>query len=315
MEISGKFLDAEAGRHGTNELKAQAFASRNARKQLLQVPWRRFLGAYNGYPEWLALSFWVRAVVEVRGSRATPEVVNTLRRRCPEFLNSQSGSLDPDLLGFQLLEWAHKNVFRNASRHGWLEALTFFGPRHIHSRAAWSLWEQCEEDRRTLPPGVFQSFENWRRHSLESVICGERTYSKMAAAVEGYLRFESVARWVSPFLISGSEMTELTVRELDRQVRRCHRQSPLIAAGLGAGGSAYWRAIIRSAKRSLLRDALPAVCISDFRNFVSHHPWNVRLNAYRRVCVGRKVYRQGRRYPSFRQWLLSAERFVIGSDS
>ena len=314
MDTRRKQLYAEKRRYGLYELKVQALASRNAREKMLRVPWRRFRWAYSAYPEWLALTLWARTIVGARGE-ATPEVLSRLRRHCPKFLKAQNGSFDANVLGFQLLEWIHENVFRDAKQEGWLEALTFFATRHVHSRAAWSLWEQCEEDRQGIPPEVFRSFENWRRRSLETPACGERTYSRMAATVERYLRFESVVSWIDPLLISGSKIPELTVRELVRQLRLCCRRSPSIAPGAVKGGSAYWRAVIRSAKRSFLRDAVSAACISEFEDCIHRHPWNVRLNAYRKTWAGKKAHRFVRHYPTFRQWLLDAERFVIHSGS
>ena len=99
------------------ELRAQALASRQAKKQLLQIPWNRFRKAYEEYPQWLGLSLWSRAVVTARGD-APPELLKTLRERCPGFLESEEFIREPNLLAFHLLEWVHNTIFGYAKRQG-----------------------------------------------------------------------------------------------------------------------------------------------------------------------------------------------------
>ncbi len=122
VERLGEQLRWEKRPFGPGERRAQKLASRRARKELLKIPWLRFREAYNAYPQWLALSFWLRAVVELRG-HATPAVMNTLGLRCPDFVSTVRRSLEPNLIGFQLLEWVHNNVFRDTEQEGWCNRL------------------------------------------------------------------------------------------------------------------------------------------------------------------------------------------------
>ncbi len=79
---------AEQGRFSKLELRIQALARRQAKKQLLQIPWNRFRKAYEEYPQWQGLSLWSRAVVTAQG-HASAELLKTLRERCPGFLESE----------------------------------------------------------------------------------------------------------------------------------------------------------------------------------------------------------------------------------
>ena len=127
----------QQGRFSTVELRAQALASRQAKKQLLQIPWNRFRKAYEEYPQWQGLSLWSRAVVTARGD-VSSELVRTIHERCPGFLETEVTIREPNLLAFRLLEWVHNTIFGYAKRQDWLDALTFYGVRHIRSRAAWA---------------------------------------------------------------------------------------------------------------------------------------------------------------------------------
>ena len=297
---------AEQGRFSKVELRAQALASRQAKKQLLQIPWKRFRKAYEEYPQWLGLSLWSGALVTAQGHAST-ELLKTLRDRCPGFLESEESTREPNLLAFHLLEWVHSRIFDHAKRQGWLDALTFYGVRHIRSRAAWAYWELCETEWSRVPPKAVPSFEKWRQRALERRICGEVTYSDMALAVEKYIDWEATAQWVRPLLTAGIKLPTHVVTELERRLSSaCYRPA---SASKDKGGrrSINWQSVIRAAKQHVLRDAKVEGCLDDFMGWIRSYPRHVRLMAYGKLWTREQPEKQVRSYASFPQWNRAAD--------
>jgi len=291
------------------ELRAQALASRQAKKQLLQVPWNRFRKAYEEYPQWQGLSLWIRAVVSTKGHAST-ELLKTLRERCPSFLESEESRREPNLLSFHLLEWVHNTIFGYAKRQGWLDALTFYGVRHIRSQAAWAFWEHCENEWSRVPPKAVPSFEEWRQRALERKICGEVTYSDMALAVEKCIDWEATTQWVRPLLTAGIKLPTHVVTELEpRLSRACYRPRPTSKEN-GERRSINWRSVIRVARQRVLRDAKAESCRDGFMEWVRSHPRHIRLIVYGKFWAKVRTGNQLRPYPSFHQWRVAAERYV-----
>ena len=298
----------QQGRFSKVELRAQALASRQAKKQLLQIPWNRFRKAYEEYPQWQGLSLWTRAVVTAKGRDST-ELLKTLRERCPGFLESEESIREPNLLAFHLLEWVDSRIFDRAKRQGWLDALTFYGVRHTRSRAVWAYWEHCENEWSRVPPKAVPSFEEWRQRALERKICGEVTYSDMGLAVEKYIDWEATALWVHPLLAPGIKLPTYVVSELERRFPHdsYRRSTP---AEKGERKCLNWRSVIRAANQLRLRDARAEGCLYDLMESIRSHPRHVRLMVCGRHWAKTKTRDQLQRYPTFRQWRLAAERYV-----
>lgn len=300
---------AEQGRFLKVELRAQALASRQAQKQLLQIPWNRFRKAYEEYPQWQGLSLWSRAVVTAQGHAST-ELLKTLRERCPGFLESEESTCEPNLLAFHLLEWVYNTIFGYAKRQGWLDALTFYGVRHIRSRAAWAYWEHCENEWSRVPPKAVPSFEEWRQCALERKICGEVTYSDMALAVEKYIDREATTQWVRPLLTAGIKLPTHVVTELERRLSRACYYPRSTSKENGERRFINWRSVIRAANQLCLRDAKEEGCLDDLMESIRFHPRHVRLMLYGRYWARIQTRDQLQRYPTFRQWRVAAERYV-----
>jgi hypothetical protein len=306
--VHATLLTSRQGRFSKGELRAQALASRRARKQLLQIPWNRFRKAYEEYPPWLGLSLWSRAVVTARGD-GPPELLKTLREHCPGFLESDESMREPNLLAFHLLEWVQNTIFGYAKQQGWLDALTFYGVRHIRSRAAWAYWEHCENEWSRVPPRAVPSFEEWRQRALETKLCGEVAYSDMALAVEKYIDWEAVTQWVRPLLTAGIKLPTHVVSELERRFPHdSYRRS--MSAGKGERKCVNWRSAIRVANQLCLRDAKAEGCLGDLMESIPSHPRHVRLMVYGRYWARIQTRDQLQRYPTFRQWRVGAERHI-----
>ena len=302
---------AEQGRFSKVELTAQALANRQAKKQLLQIPWKRFRKAYEEYPQWLGLSLWSRAVVTAQGHAST-EILKTLGARCPGFLESEEFIREPNLLAFRLLEWVHSRIFDRAKRQGWLDALTFYGVRHIRSRAAWAYWEHCENEWSRVPPKAVPSFEEWRRRALETKICGVVTYSDMALAVEKYLDWEAIDLWLKPLLVFGVKLPSHTISELQHRLSNVYlrQQSP---SGKNVRKPVDWPSAVRAGKNCCLPDANGEDRLENLMDSVRSHPHHVLLLAYGKHWRKVRAGNQPQSYPSFRRWRLAADRYSKAS--
>jgi hypothetical protein len=59
--------------------------------------------------------------------------------------------------------WAEVNVFVDAKRGGWLDAVRYFSSMSLRSMKAWSHWEDVNHRWRRTMPEEFPSLEQWRR--------------------------------------------------------------------------------------------------------------------------------------------------------
>jgi hypothetical protein len=155
-------------RHSSKlEVHRQEVARREAAQQARRIPWQRLLEAKTAFVELEVFSFWVRSIIESEG--ATPRwLAKTIEQRCPGFLtckkphrkkHSEKG-LPLDL---RLSQWIRENVFADARREGWFEAVTFYALREPRFNRAWTYWEQCKKEWKRNRPKRYPSFEEWAR--------------------------------------------------------------------------------------------------------------------------------------------------------
>lgn len=157
--------NSEAWRPAPAEQRIQGVACRRATRQLLRVSPDRFKRAVGEYLEWEAFSFWIRAIMD--SSRHPPAcVMEALQKRCPGFLRNEQAEpkrrqSDYPPLSLRLLGWVHDNIFDNAKREGWLDALMFYSVRDPRSQRMWAYWEHCERKWKKKRPRWYPTFERW----------------------------------------------------------------------------------------------------------------------------------------------------------
>ena len=295
------------------ERKAHASASRRAKKQLMQISWNRFRQAYEAYPEWQALSLWSRAVLG-SGHRALPEVLKTLRKRCPQFLTTGGAIAEPELLGFRLLEWVHSTVFRYAKREGWLDALTFYGVRHVRCEAYWAHWEQCENERSNPAMQSVKTFEKWKRLALAAKVGNTLSYSAAECVLEKYVDLEATVQWVQPLLASGTKLPKRIVHDLKSKLRSSNRCGRRVPGDTAQRTRENWRSLIRAAKQDSLRVGTANTCRDTLVKWARSHPRHARLTIYGKQWSCEQPQKWTRQYPSFRQWQFDAEHYVDERD-
>lgn len=288
------------------ELKVRAIASRRANAQLLRVPWRRFHRAYEEYPRWQSLSLWSRAVIATEG-RVPSTLLATLQESCPGFIADKASSWEPELLAYHLLEWVYNQRFRYAKRQGWLDALTFYGVRHLRSESAWAYWKHCESEWNRKQPSALPDFDQWWDAALQMRICDKINYLEVAKAVEAYLDWEALVLWLRPLFASSLKLPTHVVSELNR---RCPGILGPQSSGQRHGGqekSTIWRSFTEWGKHHCLSEAKEEGWLDTLLQRVRSHPRHVRVVAY-----GKHWAKENRpqRYPSFRQWRQAADRYI-----
>jgi hypothetical protein len=292
------------------ERRVGHIASQRARRQLMQVPWRRFHKAYKEYIRWHAFVLWTRAVVELEGS--PPSWLEAiLRKRCPGFAEEPTRSNKPELLGLQLLPWVHNRVFGFAREEGWLDALVFYGFRDSRSQGYWMYWEHCASEWKKRRPASVPTFAQWKRSALNWKPQGDVSCAAVAKAVEKYLDFEAFVYWLRPLFRGGNVQLPPHVALELRQ------ESPSLLEFVSSetsapceGKSRSWQHMFNWAKDHVLSQAKNEGWLKFVLRQASIHPCHVRMRIY-------SVFRSRSRadnpvcpHPSFGEWRRAAESFV-----
>jgi hypothetical protein len=198
------------------ELIVQAVATRRANDQLLRVPWTKFRGAYEEYPRWHALALWTQGIVALEDA-VPPWLVMELEKHCPAFIEHEVRSREPKLIALHLLEWIHGHEFGYAKRQGWLDALTFYGVRHLRSECAWAYWEQFEKDWNRKQSEPYPLFDEWWHKALREELCNGTSHLEVAKAVERYIGWNALLLWFRPLFCSAVMLPSHVASELERR--------------------------------------------------------------------------------------------------
>src|ERR1051326_2053803 len=146
-------------------------AERVALAQAERVHWKLLLETAENYTEWQVFSLWLRAVVDAaQGLPAT--VIQEMDSRAPGFLDGLHPTLDVEFArgaraGTRTWQdislWADMNMFIEAKRGGWLDAVRHFSSMSLRSMKAWSHWEDVDRRWRKATPEELPGLERWRQ--------------------------------------------------------------------------------------------------------------------------------------------------------
>lgn len=306
--MDGTGQSAADKRFSNSELTVSTLASRRARRQLLRVRWDLFSKAYEEYPRLQGLSLWSRAIVSQEGEPS--ELLNTLREHCPEFVQTAAFVRKPNLIGFRFLEWVHSNKLAYARQQGWLDALTFYGVRHLCSRAVWAYWEQCVSEPCAFSSNRFLNFDEWWQRAMEMKLAGSVSYHEIAPILEEYIELEARAKWLRLLATANIKITTDVLSQLERIVSETRQSSHARSGKEGHKKSSNWLSIIHAGKRRCLREARRAGCLDLFKELLRSHPRPIRLRAYLRHCKESGLQNWLQQCPPFEQWLFAADQYI-----
>jgi hypothetical protein len=254
------------------------------------------------------LSLWSRAIVSHEDEPS--ELLKTLREHCPEFVQTAAFVRKPNLIGFRFLEWVHSNKFAYARQQGWLDALTFYGVRHLCSRAVWAYWEQCVSEPCAFSSNRFLPFDEWWQRAMEMKLAGGIRYHEIAPVLDEYIELEARAMWLRLLVTADIKITTDVLSHLERVLPDTRQSSHASLGKKGHKKSSDWLWASRAGKKRCLREARRAGCLDFFKELLQFHPRPIRLRAYVRHCKKTGLQDWVRQCPSFEQWLLAADQYV-----
>ncbi len=120
----------------------------------------RLADAVSQFIDWEAFAYWVRPTLEL-GSRLPKEVARELRRRCPGFLEVQSGARD----WHSIMCWIADRSFKDAKSAGWFDAMVIHAHNHPRAIRTMEYADHCDEVWASRLPDPYPSFEDWRRNA------------------------------------------------------------------------------------------------------------------------------------------------------
>lgn len=293
------------------ERKVGAIAVRQARSQLMSVPWARFRAAYEKYVRWHSFALWVRAIVEAAGEVPSwLEVI--LKRRCPGFAKETDRSSRERTMAFRLLPWIHGRAFAIAKAEGWLDALVFYGFRDSRSQGSWAHWEYCMTEWGLRVPKRFPTFAEWWRSALNWNLCGDVTCVIVAKTVEKYIDFEALVYWLRPLLQAPNVHLP---RHVARELRggcpgllEFLNANPFLSARDQSRG---WRRLIEWGNDHVLARARQDGALECVLRQARFHPLHVRLAEYTAIHGKSQGEKPGLPYPSLQQWRRHAETTIV----
>lgn len=303
----------KAARFAKLERKVRDIAAREARRELMQVPWGRFHKAYEDYIRWQAFVLWVRSVVELEGS-APSWLTAILRKRCPGFTEESTRTNKPEPPGLQLLRWIHNQVFGFAKDEGWLDALVFFGFRDTRSQGYWTYWEHCESQWKRRRPKSVPTFAEWSRSALNWKLQGDVRCAAVVKAVEKYLHFEEVVYWLCPLLLSSNvQLPPHVAFELSQEYPGLREFVNARVSATYRGKSRSWRRLFKWGKDHVLSHAKKEGWLDCVLRQVRHHPLHTRVVDYAAFWGESRPPFTEVPYPSLRQWRNHAKAHVTAS--
>jgi hypothetical protein len=292
------------------ERRVGHIASRQARRQLMQVPWDRFHKAHDEYIRWQAFVLWARAILELEGS-APSWLEAILRKRCPGFAEEMARSNKPELLGLQLLSWVHNQTFGFAKDEGWLDALVFYGFRDIRAQGYWAYWERCESEWKKREPASIPTSLQWRRSALSWKLQGDVSYAVVAKAVEKFIDFEALVYWLRP-LFRGAKVllpphVTLELKQESPSLLEFVSRETLAA---DEDKSRSWQRLFNWGKDHVLSQAKKEGWLDCVLRQARSHPRQVRMVGYARFWCRSRAESPGSPHPPFGEWRRNAESYV-----
>jgi hypothetical protein len=311
-------------RGGSLIVRVRQQTERRALEQARRVPWKRLAEAAEEYTDWQMFTLWLRAVVEAAGNipamvaeemeSRTPQLLGRIRPAVEAAIKNGNGAgsrIWQDVSG-----WAETNVFTDAARAGWLDAVRYFSSVSLRSMKAWSHWEDIDRRWRVATPQHFPNYERWQREVaavaqmsnpgsiaqqvLDSVRgVSEAEWSKL---LNGFSDLMAFSLWLELVLDIEGPASRLVSKELgDRysgfKASRAIRPKPVVR---DLNQWAFDRALGIADQERLL---------AALRFHVSHHPAYPAIRSYALHCHGVWAVEYPDHLPSFEEWREAADAY------
>jgi hypothetical protein len=284
-----------------------------------KVPWRILANAAEEYTEWQIFALWLRAVLDA-GEALPAGAVIEIENRSRALLSRID--FDPRITAHALgaraweevTQWTEVEVFAEAVRGEWLNAIRYFSSKSLLYIKAWSYWEEVHRQWRTNKPQHLPDYARWtnsvsavRRLSnpageIQKVLDSVRSIPqpKWQQAFDAFMELTTVCLWIEILLGAGRTGADLVLREL---AIRYPRFDAFSLKNSTISAVTDW-AIEHDELLAGAQQAMPALSY----HLKSHPAYYARRN-YAAHC--RSLFVSGRfdRLPSFTEWRNSADEY------
>jgi hypothetical protein len=296
-------------------------SKQKALQEALLVSWHQLAESAGVFVEWHIFLLWVRAITEPADQ--VPEIVRSaVQSHCPGFLEFQNQERKDDLpLWKSLEEWVTDHFFGKARAEGWFNALMYYAYKDLRTEQAWTSWERTKAIWRDSPPRKWPTLEEWTTDVLATrslanpgtekaravQALGRVEAGRLRNAVADLLELRALALWVDSVSkpkqpLNDSTLTELRSRYPGLFLSRSEALwAPSLFYRLIRFGESRWRGPARSEG-----------WYSALRYQVVHHPRYQRLIHYNQRCHDEGSQARPNSYPSFADWLASADAYCAG---
>ena len=278
--------------------EARAFA------QLMRVPWSKFGKAYEEYPRWHGLTLWIRSFDRKR-STIQSAALKALNEYCPEFLDSHETGYSEGLLALKLSEWIHHRVFAAAKTEGWLDALIFYGVRHVLSEGALACWNSSENIPHSKKP-LSLSFDQWWHMVVTRQPYAGVTLAMVADSVKALIDWHAFLLWIRPLTETDSELPAHVTATLNQKYPGFLDPPSTGIKGL----KTKWPLLNHYMEGRLFAGCRERNQFEDLQSQVDSNPRCLRIARYSEVWD--KIWREElkRGYPAFMEWRSRADSYT-----
>ena len=305
-----------------------------ADREAARIPWPRLQEAREEYVEWEAFVLWVRAIEEAEGE-SPGWLAKVVEKRCQgfsELLTERKSEHVSELARlwrhFEL--WINECIFAEIWREGWMNAVGYYAARDIASVRNHAYWEYCEREWGCSKPDHYPSFHEWLKaaeHCSDRVLdrcempAEKRRLVKLGRlvnprmlrkAVERYVEWEDFAYWARTALEAGSQLPASVKREVKR---RCpgFLEADAIARAANPAEEPHCRftRMIKWIEDHGFAEVQKRGWFDVLRYQAHLHARHARVIDYWHNWEASWTKDRSERYPSFREWQRSADRYTF----
>jgi hypothetical protein len=296
-----------------------------ALQQAKRVIWRRLAAAADEYTEWQVFGLWLRAVVQAAGS--IPVIVaQEMESRAPQLLDrirpNVEAAFNGNAPGIRVWQdvslWAEMNVFIEARRGGWLDAVRYFSSMSLHSMKAWSCWEDTDAKWRAATPKRFPTYAQWQCEvaAVARLSNPASTAQRVLDTVRGvpggewnalfreFSELMAFSLWIELLIDREGPSSEVVSRELAARYRG------FVLSREAAGSKEVVRVLNEWAIEHALAIADQKQLLAGLSFHVRHHPAYPARRSYALHCHDIWPQECPRPLPGFEEWLLAADAYL-----
>jgi len=225
---------SSTGERGSPSDRVRQYAETRALEEAKKVPWRLLASSADEYTEWQVFALWLRAALDVCEEQPA-DVANEVETRSPALLSHLKSELATlgrsrgSAAWAAVIDWAESNVFLEAKRQRWLNAIRYFSSRSLSSMKGWSYWETIHHQWQDEKPETLPTYQAWARatSAVSRLSDPESEAQKILASIrlipraawqsmfDAFAELTALCLWIEIVLGTGQMGAALVARELE----------------------------------------------------------------------------------------------------